>query len=284
MRGARVRRFLATVRISLAGFTLAGALLTSTVAAQAEGRAEGRAEGLVLSLSKSRVTITSSFTGDSIVLFGVIEPEGTPRAEGPEQPDPPRDVVVTVRGPNESFVAWRKERRFGLWVNVDSRSFLAAPSYLAVLSSRDPAEMSDADTLRQEQLGLANNRLLQRVGADYADVVPEDPFRQAFLRVKQAQHLYVEDQHGVAFIAPHVFRAVIPIPGTAPVGTYQVVVKSFVDGDLDARGTLELNVAKVDFEQAVATAAERHRWLYGLVCALGALAIGFIASVAFRRD
>lgn len=232
---------------------------------------------LVLSLSKSRITITSSFSGDSIVLFGVVE-------RAPGEADRPRDVVVTVRGPDESFVARRKERRFGLWVNVDSRAFLAAPSYLAVLSSRDPAEMSDPDTLRQEQLGLANNRFLQRVGADYADVVAEDPFRQAFLRVKQAEHLYVENKQGVEFIAPHVFRAVIPIPGTAPIGTYQVSVKTFIDGDLESRGMVPLDVAKVDFEQTVATAALDHPWLYGLVSALGALAVGFIASVAFRRD
>ncbi len=238
-----------------------------------------RAESLILSLSKQRITITSSFTGDSIVLFGVIEPD-TAAADTVK----PHDVVVTVRGPNESFVTWRKERRFGLWINVDSRSFLAAPSYLAVLSNRPPAQIADADTLRQEQAGFANNRLLQRIGSDYADVVPGDPFRQAFLRVKQAQGLYVENTAGVEFIAPHVFRAVIPVPGIAPVGTYEVVVKSFVDGALAHRGVLSLDVAKVDFEQAVATAAEYHPWLYGIATMLGALAVGFIANLVFRKD
>ncbi|MDF2999804.1 MAG: hypothetical protein K0R27_5441 [Xanthobacteraceae bacterium] len=238
-----------------------------------------RAESLILSLSKQRITITSSFTGDSIVLFGVIEPD-TAAADTVK----PHDVVVTVRGPNESFVTWRKERRFGLWINVDSRSFLAAPSYLAVLSNRPPAQIADADTLRQEQAGFANNRLLQRIGSDYADVVAADPFRQAFLRVKQAQGLYVENTAGVEFIAPHVFRAVIPVPGIAPVGTYEVVVKSFVDGALAHRGVLSLDVAKVDFEQAVATAAEYHPWLYGIATMLGALAVGFIANLVFRKD
>lgn len=238
-----------------------------------------RAGDLVLSLSKARVTITSSFAGESLVLFGVIAPS----ASG--QPDTGAyDVVVTVRGPSESFVTWRKERRFGLWVNVDSRSFLAAPSYLAVLSNRDPALMAPADLLRQEQAGFVNNRLLQRVGADYADVVAEDPFRQAFLRVKQAQGLYLERPAGVEFLAPHVFRAAFPIPGTAPIGTYEVVVKTFAGGALTHRGTVSLDVAKVDFEQAVATAAQDHPWFYGLVTAFGALAVGFIANVAFRRD
>lgn len=240
--------------------------------------APAQAEGLVLSLSKSRVTITSSFAGESIVLFGVIG------ADEASRDSRLYDVVVTVRGPNESFVTWRKERRLGLWVNVDSRSFLAAPSYLAVLSNRDPALMADAEVLRQEQAGFANNHLLQRVGSDYADVVAGDPFRQAFLRVKQAQGLYVEKTDGVEFIAPHVFRAAIPIPGTAPIGTYDVVVKTFADGALSERGALTLEVAKIDFEQTVASTAQGHPWLYGIVTALGALAVGFIANVAFRRD
>ena len=236
------------------------------------------AANVVLSLSKPRVTITSSFSGDSIVLFGVIEPQDA------SAPATPYDVVVTVRGPNESFVTWRKSRRFGLWMNVDSRSFLAAPSYLAVLSNRDPSLMADADTLRQEQAGFAHNRLLQRVGFDYADVVADDPFRQAFLRVKQSQGLYVERTAGVEFIAPRVFRATIPIPGTAPVGVYDVVVKTFTGGALVNRSTAGLEVAKIDFEQTVATAALEHSWLYGLITALGALCVGFIANLAFRKD
>lgn len=238
----------------------------------------GRASDLVLSLSKARVTITSNFTGDTLVLFGVIEP-GMPGAAVP-----PQDVVVTVRGPSESFTTWRKARRFGIWVNVDSRRFLAAPSYLAVLASREPARIADAETLRHEQAGLDNNRLLQRIGGDYADVVPEDPFRQAFLRVKQTQGLYFERPAGVEFIAPNVFRAAIPIPGSAPIGPYEVEVKTFADGAVAGRGALGFEVAKVDFEHAVATAAQDHPWFYGLATALLALGVGFIANLAFRRD
>ncbi|MCS0501033.1 TIGR02186 family protein [Ancylobacter mangrovi] len=243
-----------------------------------EAPATTSAGHLVLSLSKARVTIASSFSGDSVVLFGVIEPTA---GDGATQT---YDVVATVRGPNESFVTWRKERRLGMWVNVDSRSFLAAPSYLAVLSNRPPATMADLGLLRREQAGLAQNRLLQRVGADYADVVPDDPFRQAFLRVKQSQGLYVERTDAVEFIAPRVFQAAIPIPGIAPIGTYTVDVKVFADRALLIDRSVSFEVAKIDFEQAVATAAQQHAWLYGLATALGALAVGFIANLVFRRD
>jgi len=256
-----MRRLLRPLLLALA--MLAGA--TATAGAQ----------GLVLSLSKPRVTISSSFSGEQIVLFGVIEGGA---------PNTPFDVVVTVRGPNEGFITWRKQRRLGIWMNVDSRTFVSAPSYLAVLSNRPPSEMADAETLRQEQAGFSNNHLLQRVGTDFADVVADDPFRQAFLRVKQAQGLYFERTSGVEFIAPRVFRATIPIPGTAPVGRYEVVVKTFAGGELVDRSATSLEVAKVDFEQFVATMARDHAWLYGLATALMALGVGFIANIVFRKD
>lgn len=251
------------------------ALLLAAVLLASPAGAQEPVNGLVLSLSKARVTIASSFAGETIVLFGV-----TPTVGG----DGVQDVVVTVRGPNESFVTWKKERRFGLWTNVESRSFLAAPSYLAVLSNRDPALMAEADILRQEQAGFANNRLLQRVGIDYADSVPDDPFRQAFLRVKQSQGLYFERQSAVEFVAPHVFRAAIPIPGIAPIGAYDVQVKVFQNGEAVARGVLPLEVAKVDFEQTVASTAQNRPLLYGLATMLGALLVGFIANIVFRKD
>ena len=43
------------------------------------------------------------------------------------------DIVVTVTGPRQTLRTRRKERVLGIWVNVDSREFVNAPSYLAVL-------------------------------------------------------------------------------------------------------------------------------------------------------
>ncbi|MFK8252289.1 TIGR02186 family protein [Ancylobacter terrae] len=256
---------------------IARLVLLAGLAAAAVGALPARADDLVLSLSKQRVTITSSFTGDDLVLFGVVPGDLVPA-------DAPLDAVVTVRGPGRDFVTRRKEPRFGLWMNVDSRAFLGAPAYLAVLSNRPVSEIADAETRRQEQLGLADNRFLQRIGTDFADVVPHDPFRQAFLRVKEAQGLYYERTAGVAFIAPHVFRAAIPIPGTAPVGTYEVSVKLFQNKEMIGRGFASFTVGKTDFEETVAVAARDHSVFYGLATALGALLIGFIGNIAFRRD
>ncbi|MDI4658725.1 TIGR02186 family protein [Xanthobacter autotrophicus] len=249
------------------------ALLTLLIALAA---LPAQAGGLVVSVSQPQVRITSSFTGAELVVFGV--------AEAQNGDDGPIDVVVTVRGPGERFTTWRKSRVLGLWVNSDSRTFVEAPAFLAVLSSRPTDQMASPETLRVEQIGLNYNILVQRVGPDFTDVVPSDPFRTAFLRIQAAQGVYREDPRGVGFLAPRVFRAEVGIPGTAPLGRYSVAVKVFRNGSIAATELTSFDVNKTGFEQKIAEFSQRDGWLYGLVVALGSLAVGFMGNLLFRRD
>src|SRR5262249_4703276 len=114
-RGARMSR----------GSAIAAALATLALL-WAPGPAS--AERLVTSLSNYRVSIGSNFTGADLVLFGTVD-QITTRRGG-------YDLVVTVIGPRQTVDTWRKERIFGIWVNAESRTFVDAPSYLAVLANR----------------------------------------------------------------------------------------------------------------------------------------------------
>ncbi len=237
------------------------------------------AERLVVSLSNHRVMVTSSFTGVDLVLFGSVEGDQASvlRRGG-------YDVVVTVAGPRVTERTRRKERLFGIWVNAEARTFIDVPSYLAVISSKSPDAIADADTLRRQQVGLENILLPQRIGPDVADTVRDDPFRRAFIRLKKEHGLYIERTTGVTFFTPTLFRADIPLPSTAPFGTYEIDVKLFADGVLVTQSNSALEVIKVGFEQFVADAARDYGFLYGLTLAMIALLIGWFASVVFRRD
>jgi uncharacterized protein (TIGR02186 family) len=237
------------------------------------------AEKVVTSLSQHRVAITSSFTGEDLVLFGAIEadaPGGALRGN--------YDVVVTVVGPRQTYRTRRKERVLGIWVNVDARPFLNVPSYLSVLANRPFTHISDTEVLRKEQVGLDNYLLTQRVGADFADTVREDPFRAAFVRIENEFGLYSESATAVAFITPTVFRAAIPLPSAVPTGVYLTEIKVFAGGEIVARGSTAFEITKAGFEEFVAEAARDHGFLYGLATALLALLTGWFASVVLRRD
>jgi len=237
------------------------------------------AEKLITTLSTSRVLIASNFTGADVVLFGSVERDAQTVARRGGY-----DIVVTVTGPRETVMTFRKERVVGIWINSDQRTFVKAPSYLTVLANRTINEIADVNTLRRTQTGLARVLLPQEISGDIADSIRDDPFRLAFLRLKIDQKLYGEQQNGVTFLTPALFRASIPIPDNAPTGSYEVDVKLFADGAMLARTQTALEVVKVGFEQLVANGARDHGLLYGLITAAMALLTGWFASVVFRKD
>ena len=253
--------------------------LTFLMLALAGGVTPAAAERLVVSLSNHRVAVTSNFVGEDLVLFGTIEPDA-----GKTALHSAYDLVVTVTGPRHTLRTRRKERVLGIWVNIDSREFVRAPTYLSILSNRPVNEIAHQDILRRLQIGLDNFLLPQRIGPDIADTVRDDPFRVAFVRLETQQRLYSESSTAVTFLTPTVFRAAIPLPADVPTGNYAIDVKLFADGTLIASTNSALEVIKAGFEQYVAEAARDYGLLYGIVTALMALVIGWFGSVVFRRD
>jgi uncharacterized protein (TIGR02186 family) len=237
------------------------------------------AEQLVTSLSNYRVSIASNFAGADLVLFGTVDRDAATVARRGGY-----DIVVTVIGPRQTVVTWRKERVLAIWVNAESRTFVDAPTYLAVLASRPVETIASPELQRRLQIGLNNILLPQDIAGDVADVVRDDPFRMAFVRLRGEQGLYLERTNAVTFLTPTLFRTAIPLPADAPIGSYEVDVKLFADGVMIARERSAFELYKVGFEQLVANAARHHGFMYGLGTAGLALLVGWLASVVFRRD
>lgn len=243
------------------------------------GAQPAAAERLVVSLSNHRVQVTSSFTGEDLVLFGSIEPD---KAQPKLRSD--YDLVVTVTGPRETLRTRSKGRVVGIWVNVGSREFVGVPSYLAVLSNRPVEQITNEATRLRLQIGLDNFVLPQRIGPDIADTVRNDPYRVAFVRLQGEKALYRQSTNAVTFLTPSVFRVAIPLPADTPTGSYGIDVMLFSGGAMVARTNSALEVIKTGFEQYVADAAVDYGLLYGIVTAVMALFVGWLASVVFRRE
>jgi uncharacterized protein (TIGR02186 family) len=238
-----------------------------------------RAERLIVSVSNHRVTVTPNYSGEELVLFGSVEKDASTPTTRTDY-----DLVVTVSGPPADMVTRRKERKFGIWINTDYRQFLKVPTYLALFSNRPFDAIASPEVQRRQQLGLNNVLLTQRVGPDYADVVPNDAFRSAFVRLRSERGLYREATSAVTFLTPTLFRTEIPLPAEVPIGRYDVEIKLFSDGALVAQTVTSFEIVKVGFEQFVATSARQHGFVYGFATAFMALMTGWMASIVFRKD
>lgn len=254
-------------------------VLTTSLLALAMGGVAAQAENLIVSVSNHRITVTPNYSGEELVLFGSIERDAKSRPPGTAY-----DIVVTVSGPRADMVTRRKERKLGIWVNVDSREFIQVPAYLGIFANRPIDNIASPDVQRRQQVGMQSFSLPQRMGPDVANTVASDPFRTAFVRLRIDQGLYREQTKAVTFLTPTLFRTGIPLPAEVPIGTYSIDIKLFADGAFLAKTDTAFEIVKVGFEQFVANSARQHGLFYGLATAMMAMMTGWLASVIFRRD
>jgi uncharacterized protein (TIGR02186 family) len=237
-------------------------------------------------LTDTTVKVTSDFRGARIVLYGAVF-DAAAR---------PSDVVVLVRGPEQPVRITRKIRVAGLWLNSRPVVFRGAPGFYRAASNRPLGDIANFGTLRRLGAGVdhlainapAEQRtetrygvrdiVVSRLGADYFD------WRRAVVRLKEQAGLYDEDDRGVRFVDRGLFRAEIALPAGAPTGLYRADILLFQGGKPVSRRTRNLTVEKVGLERALYVWAHDRPWFYGLASMAFALAAGWAASAAFRRD
>ncbi len=233
--------------------------------------AAARADSLVTDLSQRLIAITSSFTGSSILVFGSVIPEGPGK----------RDVVIVLRGPEQSIRVRRKARSFGIWVNTDVRTFDGVPAFYSVASTRPLAEIGAEPDLMRQQIGLDTLKLRPR-GAGADDAEAQD-FRAALVRLRGRQDLFPAQAQPVTFLGPSLFKAEFDFPSNVPVGSYKVEIYLFKDGALIGANSSALFVDKTGLERWIYKSANNYPALYGIAAIAVAIAMGWLAAVVFRK-
>ncbi|MFV0243935.1 MAG: TIGR02186 family protein [Qingshengfaniella sp.] len=234
-----------------------------------------RAETVVLGLSQSQVAITATFEGSSILIFGAVKRD-RPVPEGR-----PLDVVVTVKGPPVEVDVRRKERRFGIWVNADSVSFPATPSFYAVASTGPLVDILGFDENRRYKISLETE-----IEADMTDTVrPNGPlidFQEALVRIRGREDLFQTVADGVTLDEQTLFRTRIDLPAKLVEGAYETRIFLVRDGVvIDTYDTM-IDVWKVGLERWLYTLAHDQPPIYGVLALVIAVVAGWGASALFR--
>lgn len=234
----------------------------------------GHAQDLVFSTSNRTVWIHSNFTGETITLFGNIEPDLAGQA-----PVGHYDIVVVIRGPVGDRVVRRKARQFGIMLNADYALFDQLPSYYRVLSSR-PLET----ILTREAIAEMGFTVEAQVSAALETTTGNVPmFESELIRLMEKASLFGTAERGVSFLSPTFFTARAALPSNVSSGLF--LAQAFVvrDGEVVARNAQQFIVQKTGFERFLGDASRNQPLLYGLACVLLALVTGWFGGVLFRR-
>ncbi len=233
-----------------------------------------KAPMLVPDVSQREVVIQYSFTGAELLLFGaIVYPDGRP-------PDKQADIVVVLKGPDQSITMREKQKVAGMWVNADSARFRSAPSFYAMASSRPIDRIVDDRTAAIFELGVDKLQLSPASLNDNAEI---ERFQAGLVELRRRSGLFVERPGTVEITDGVLYRARLPLSARVIVGDYTAETFLVQDGRVVAAAVRDIVIRKSGFEQFIAQAAQNWSFLYGLVAIAMAVGMGWAAGAIARR-
>lgn len=247
------------------------ALAPALVFAQAPEPVSG--ERIVTGLSSDAVSITTSFTGSEILIYGAIRRDSPPVAN-----DPP-GIIVTVEGPSQQVTVRRKERVAGIWINTQSVEISAAPDFYAVATTGPLSQLLERDEDVRHRISppLAVRAISGGSGVDNTT-----PFTEALLQLRTQDGRYRVDEGSVRIVDDTLFRADIRMPSNLVEGDYRARIFLVRDGKVLDSDQAPIRVRKVGLERWLYQLAMQQPLWYGLMSLAIAVAAGWLASAAFR--
>ena len=229
---------------------------------------------LVPDVSQREVEIQSSFTGADLLLFGaIVYPDG-------RKPRRPADIMVVLKGPDQSITMREKQKVAGIWVNAESARFRSAPSFYALASSRPIRDVVDERTAAIYELGVDK---LQLSPSSISDSAVLDRFQAGLIDLRKRNGLYLERPGTVEITDGVLYRARLPLSARVIVGNYTAETFLVQNGRVVAAAVRDISIRKSGFERFMAVAAEHWSFLYGLAAIALAVGMGWTAGVVARR-
>lgn len=221
---------------------------------------------LIVDLSRPRVSITSAFHGESMLLFGMF--------------DPPGELVVVVVGPPGRETVMRKQRVLGLWLNTGRQAFDDVPAYYAIAASQPLQRLLARGS--GEILSLEDRLAsIRPVGERSPEEIAQ--FRNGLVEVKRSEGLYPAAIGQITIQAGRLFRVELPFPSGLDEGVYEIRTYLLREGRIVAAVSRPLPVGKVGFSAQLAGWAANDGALYGVGAVLMALLVGWAGGSIMRR-
>ncbi len=223
-------------------------------------------------ISNRNISITASFTGANIIIYGSIDPKIYDY----------NNIYITVVGPKTKIKLRKKIKTIGFWIlekkyiNIDR-----LPSYYAIASNINSNNFTGS-TFKINEIGWEN------INLDFYqnNSVKEKEFYLNILKdLYLEKKLYVSKLNKINVIRDTLFKAEFELPATALVGNYEVnmFLISKEGNELISIWSDNINVTRQGISAKLFDYSKNYSFLYGIFAAIGAILVGFFASEIFRR-
>ncbi len=231
-------------------------------------------ERVVAGLSQHSVSLTTSFSGSQLFVYGAVK-----RIADPEDKTP-LAIIVTITGPTAPVDVRKKEHHVLIWVNGRSVRVDSAPSFYAVATSGPIREiLSFTDELRH-RIGL--DHVIQLIDPPAWAREQREDYRRAVARIREAEGLYSIRPTTVKLVDNTLFETRIKLPADLIEGDY--AARIFLLRDKKVLDVYEdkIEARRAGIGQLIYSSAQNYPSLYGIASILIALAAGWLASAFFR--
>jgi uncharacterized protein (TIGR02186 family) len=216
-------------------------------------------------LSKDRVCIDSTYTGDSVTVSGLTEPGA--------------EVIVKVSSPPADLKLSRKGRVGPIWMNVASVDFDHAPAFYQVNCSQTLNPVLSPEMM--SKLGLGYQGLRSQIAIAPAAENTAANYTE-FISLKESQDLYGVRPHSVRIDPEGGFQTAVRWPSNAPPGPYDVMVYQVKNGQVVRQASARVNLEKVGLTRWLADLARDNGAAYGLLAVASALGAGLVVGFVFK--
>lgn len=276
LRVFRSARLPAAARIAAALFIAVPAAPAAEIqTAQENSAADLPQEVLQIIVTTRNLSIGADFSGTDLYIAGTVE-----NMDSMLRRQNRYDIIVALEGENKRALLYKKERRFGVWVNGAAAVFSHVPQFYALASTRELRDIAAPQIY--QHLGLGLNFLPMRSKYSLKPAT-EALYKQELIDLKQKKGLYTEETGSIIFGSAHLFSTKFHLPDNVPVGFYTIKAYLFRDGIFSGEASEQLEIRRTNFAYALYYIANKHALLYGFAAVILALCLGFCGRLIFRK-
>ena len=225
-------------------------------------------DNLVTDLSESTVEISSTFSGADILLFGAYDGQKND------------DIIVVVSGQKGNIKVDKKEKKFGIWMIIESVEFSNVPKYYYIASNRKIEEITNESEIKKRKLDF-NNFELKNNKIDYKNL--DKKWYEALKRNMKKKQFWKIEENSITLNKNTLFRKTLSLPSNVSTGMYNVKILHYRKGNLISQEESKIKIDKTGISANIYNFAQNFSAIYGIIAVIIALFFGWFTNFIFRR-